>query len=827
MNYYRLFLTAIVAASSAFTASGNVKMTVDKNGVMRDKSGNEVSYYGTNYTLPFAHSYREAIRRGKDPKEAIREDVYHMNRLGFNGYRVHLWDVELADSLGNLLPNQHLDLMDYLISELEKRGIDIVLTAQTNFGNGYPERNIDTGSYSYDFEKCNVHDNPRAQDIQENYLRQLARHRNPYTGKTYSDDENIIGMEINNEPCHSDTPAVAKGYINRMIGALRSEGWEKPLFYNASHNYRHTRAFYESDADGMTFQWYPTGLVSGHERKGNLLPSVASYDIPWKDTIPQYARKARMVYEFDPGDTMATYLYPAIVRMFSKEGFQWITQFAYDAMFLAPYNTDYQTHYLNLAYTPGKAISMKIAGEAARELERGNKYGTMPGDTVFGNFRVSYPRDLSDYDNGEKFFHSNNTDRTPRRASTLREIAGVGSSPIVKYPGTGAYFLDKLGDGIWRLEVMPDLIGIADAFERPAPDRRVGRIIWREHQMDINLPDLGKDFFYQGINAGNDVSGRSSGGCILIRPGAYILSTKNPAGMIAAIDGSLREFYAPAGDGGPSDLLHTAPVFALKNGEVDIEVTVAGEKDPESVTLYPSDINFWSTDNVTYPLEKRGEFTWGAKIPVGNGPSSDYWITMDDGFGERTWPGAVKGNPLSWDFRSKGMYSVKNVEAGAESPIAVMLPEKDDADIDFVSIPGETHGHKLEYTAPDGINAPYYTITTDGTERVIFRKYIGDAMKGLPQDLKPAAFDVVFGQEQELKPVVRVVGKSGASYTYPDMTPAPTYIIPAPFPVFLNQSVDVKGESSPVIRDMEFIEIEIPEGKAGSLVLYGIRVITE
>ena len=59
---------------------------------------------------------------------------------------------------------------------VEERGIDVVLTAQTNFGNGYPERNIDTGAFTYDFDKCNVHENRMAQEIQERYLMQLAEH---------------------------------------------------------------------------------------------------------------------------------------------------------------------------------------------------------------------------------------------------------------------------------------------------------------------------------------------------------------------------------------------------------------------------------------------------------------------------------------------------------------------------------------------------------------------------------------------------------------------------------------------------------------------------
>ncbi len=70
-----------------------------------------------------------------------------------------------------------------------------------------------------------------------------------------------------------------------------------------------------------------------------------------------------MVYEFDAGDVMQPIMYPAMARSYRTAGFQWATQFAYDPMATAYANTEYQTHYLNLAYTPSKAISLLIASK--------------------------------------------------------------------------------------------------------------------------------------------------------------------------------------------------------------------------------------------------------------------------------------------------------------------------------------------------------------------------------------------------------------------------------------------------------------------------------
>lgn len=170
----------------------------------------EASFYGVNYTLPFAHAYRAMNYLGIDHKNAIDRDVYHIARLGLNAYRIHIWDVEISDAKGNLIDNEHLELLDYLLMRLRERDIRIVITSQTNFGNGYPEHNKPTGGYSYNYDKCDIHRNPEAIAAQEKYISALINHINPNTGLAYKDDPYIIGFEINNEPCHPGTKEETK-----------------------------------------------------------------------------------------------------------------------------------------------------------------------------------------------------------------------------------------------------------------------------------------------------------------------------------------------------------------------------------------------------------------------------------------------------------------------------------------------------------------------------------------------------------------------------------------------------------------------------------------
>ena len=72
-------------------------------------------------------------------------------------------------------------------------------------------------------------------EAQENYLKQFFKHINPYTKLTYTDDPNVIAVELNNEPSHSGPKSGVTDYINRLAAAVRSDGWTKPLYYNIAN----------------------------------------------------------------------------------------------------------------------------------------------------------------------------------------------------------------------------------------------------------------------------------------------------------------------------------------------------------------------------------------------------------------------------------------------------------------------------------------------------------------------------------------------------------------------------------------------------------------
>ncbi len=805
-------ISSILCALPFTAAAENAySVYVDKDGVMRrDDTHAEVSYYGTNYTVPFAHAYRALGSLGVDRTEAIDRDVYHMSRLGFNAFRLHLWDVEISDADGNLLENEHLDLLDYLIAQLEKRGISVVITAQTNFGNGYPERNIDTGAYTYLYDKCSIHENPEAQAKQARYLDRLSRHVNPYTGRSYANDKSIIALEINNEPCHSGTSKEVTAYINRMVSTLRKSGWKKPVLYNVSHNPDVTDAYYNANINGTTYQWYPTGLVAGHERKGNFLPTVDQYEIPFKD-LKGFDKMAKVVYEFDPADILYSHIYPAVARTFRKEGFQWITQFAYDPIDMAWANTEYQTHFLNLAYTPRKAISMKIAAEVAKQTPRGADYGKYPADTVFGNFRVSYKEDLSELNDGKRFFYSNHTSTSPKDVVTLNEIAGVGSSPVITYPGTGAYFLDKLNDDTWRLEVMPDVTLTDDPFEKPSLSRRVGVISHSSHPITISLPSLGTTYYYKGINAGNNLSGMAKEATFTLKPGVYLLSSAqsslaqiaphSPYGNIL-----IDEYVAPAADSVPLTLLHTPSAAAVADRPLAIEVEVAGGTGKvDSVVVVPGHVSMWSNHNPTYAMTRKGENQYNLTYfnQSRKNKNVDYFVVVYGEEGPVTFPGGINGTPLDWDFRSAGTYSVPVVQPS--SPLILIEPDSDNSNLEMATIPDSWGKIRLDYEKNAPISSDFLTLSgapeTNGQEIILYKRIaeLIDAVSPIDNDrLLSLSFDSVAAIDSVK---ISLVDRDGFTYshTYPtsegsvltlglnEFALSPTALLPAPYPTFLGR----------------------------------------
>ncbi|NUQ01820.1 MAG: cellulase family glycosylhydrolase, partial [Armatimonadetes bacterium] len=458
------------------------RQAVVEQGVMRwtdDRS--EVALFGVNYYPPFSSDYQKLKELGLDHREVIRQDLLHLQRLGLDAIRLHCWDREISDREGNLLDNEHLALLDFLIAEAARRGIYTILTPIAWWG-----APAESPGFSTFFTMHEMTTDGAARAAQQRYLAQFVRHRNRETGQAYADDPAVLAFELINEPIYppGTSDAQVVDYIEALAGAVRQTGCRKPLFY--SYFTGRLAAIGQSSIDGVTFGWYPTGLVNGAMLTTNALPLVDRYPGLHSSEV---AGKAKAFYEFDAADVGGSYLYPAMARAYRAGGAQFACQFQYDAWPLAATNVNWRTHFLSLPFAPGKAISFMIAGEAFRRLPRGQDYGRTPADR-FGDFRVSFAEDLSELATPTHFIHSNSTATAPPAPEQLTRLAGVGSSPVVRYGGTGAWFLDRVAPGAWRLEVHPDAVWVDDPFGPTSLSRETARVVWAERNLELRLPDL-------------------------------------------------------------------------------------------------------------------------------------------------------------------------------------------------------------------------------------------------------------------------------------------------------------------------------------------------
>lgn len=584
-----LLLAAFTGAQAAPRPAATRLATVDRAGVLRwQEDQSEVALFGVNYYPPCHWNYRDLAALGLSHEQVMERDLVHFARLGLDVIRLHVFDREISDAEGNLIDNEHLRLLDFLIAKAKDRGIYTVLTPIA----WWPVPG-ETAGFSNRFTMHQMTTDPAAIPPQTRYLAQFVRHVNPHTGLAYKDDPAVVAFELINEPLYPQgtTDEQVTAYIDALAGAVRSTGNRKPVFYNGWSG--RLGALAQAQVDGSSFGWYPTGLVAGHAWKRNALPLVDTYGGPsWNPpmTAPVMNGKARIIYEFDAADIGGSYLYPAMARTFRTGGAQIATQFQYDPLPLAPFNAGWQTHYLNLSYAPGKTLSFAIAAEAFRRLPRLGSFPPHPQGDRFGAFRVSYDEDLSEFVTPKIFLHSNSTKTTPPEIASLERIAGCGSSPVVRYAGTGAYFLDRLSPGVWRIEVHPDAVWVADPFGPDKLGHEVSRTLWRKRRLELALPDLGPGFALDGIDEGNAARMTAQAGAVEVGPGVYLarragLTTIPPVDALFGAPVGLREFVAPPAKQQAPAVWMPVPFEAVAGRALSLTAAVATDADPEAVEL--------------------------------------------------------------------------------------------------------------------------------------------------------------------------------------------------------------------------------------------------
>jgi hypothetical protein len=143
------------------------------------------------------------------PREDATALAARLAKFGFNVVRLHYYDQSAYSpatiwdkNSGNFrkLDAEKLDRLDFLVSELKKRGIytNINLHVARTFTekDGLPPS---VKEIPYGFHKRVSYFNARMIELQREFARDLLTHKNPYTGNAYVSEPAILCVELTNE----------------------------------------------------------------------------------------------------------------------------------------------------------------------------------------------------------------------------------------------------------------------------------------------------------------------------------------------------------------------------------------------------------------------------------------------------------------------------------------------------------------------------------------------------------------------------------------------------------------------------------------------------
>ncbi|OGU74235.1 MAG: hypothetical protein A2V93_08035 [Ignavibacteria bacterium RBG_16_34_14] len=818
-----LFLPNISAQSSSdliyVDSSGRMRWTINKE---------EAYFFGVNYSTPFAFSYRALKDKSISHKEIIDLDIQQFNRLGLNAYRIHVWDREVSDREGNLIENEHIELLDYLISKLIENNIYIILTPIAWWGTGWPEPDIETTGFSTFYSKIESTTKPEVLKAHVNYLKQFVNHKNSYTGKTYRDEDYIIGFEIFNEPNLSLNKDSVTNYVNTTVKALRDVGITKPIFFNISENpgKEQWEGVASSNIEGISFQWYPTGLVKYSELKGNFLPNVLSYPLP--DHTEKIKNKAKIVYEFDAADIGKSYMYPVMAHSFKEAGMQWATMFCYDPTSIAQYNSEYSTHFLNLLYTPQKALSFLISAYLFNKEEISPKK-IDNSSVIMSNVLVDYNMNLSLLNTSERFYYSNNNETSPVDIKQLKHIAGYGNSKLINYDGRGTYFLDEVNNNVWKLELFPDAVWIKNPFGRNGLDELVAKLLWKSHKMKINLPDLNPDF---KIYSDNENFQAAVNYTVKLEPGVYFITNDKNFSITNYSTGNtdfemIKEYGEFINDFQSTEIKNLTPSAFNENEEKKIVIEIYCKEENLNPAVYITKpgwrnyqkIQFVKSDDFIYEFILPKEILLNGVI--------NYFVAINNDNEILTFPGRLNISPEFWSFNPGESFKLSILPPSDK--ILVYNPETD-ADNLITSNIWRFVQYGIDYTFDEDYEQELSVVINKVREKfseLAMQFYIGEYLKNIKPGVNDKLNLEMKSTSEDLDSItVKVLydNTTGFERTIPIKTSYENLIIPLsqpekfkfallprPYPTFLPYWFESIPQSNKIKSlKLESIQISIP-----------------
>ena len=482
-----------------------------RDGVLVYADGSEVALWGVNLQTALSWEYNGRLKKCGVPLEAealkriADQNLNELVRLRATVIRMHLLPSDFTDSEGNINDSVFLDALDYTVAGCHARGIYVYLTLMNEMGNAFLKDSFMAGR-----DRREWITDPALADKSAHYIQALLERENRYTKVAYKSEPAIAVFEIANEPGYVDYVALgseplfaplrrsfeawcaAKSYtgnldlfyrmfryervrthIDRMCKVIRDTGSTKPVVWNL--NWPHMiqghedifQATADSTVDGVSFCLYPgQSDVPEHywqhpaDLSGkNYLPYVAQsgqeYERLGWALGKRFAKKAKLVYEYETFFNQSSYLYPAMARLFRSLGAQVATMWTYSLTPAAEYMAG--SHLLNLYCTPQKATSFMIAGEVMAATPRYTRFDPKGEEyLVFGSCAVSFTNNVSIWRTTDTYMQSRATSLAPfPPKSEMRHVASCGSSPYVTYDGTGIYTVE-IGKDYIEIDINPD-----------------------------------------------------------------------------------------------------------------------------------------------------------------------------------------------------------------------------------------------------------------------------------------------------------------------------------------------------------------------------------
>ena len=521
-----------------------------KNGVLYFDDGKEAALWGVNFQPSLSWEYSRMKQAGlhhpfnkTEYLKTIDAGFDDLQQLNVNLIRIHISPADFSDASGNLVENQWLDLTDYVLAEAEKRGMYIYLAFLNDMKSGLsvPESFISKAG------KSQWMVDPEFIKKSENFIRQLLNRRNSYSAgnKKYKDNPALVIVEPINEPGYlkydelNEHPACAavyqswlrenkkrdssktflewrrentKEYINRMVRFFKKEICNAVMAWNMEWprmmEWTGTDVFdaaAESDAEVVSICLYP-GQSDAHNKSGEDLKQIGEINyLPYLKKVyetqswhgwlleERFKQKARIVYEFETYYNQTSYLYPAMAKLFRAFGIQAAAMWTY----ILPGQAERTAaaHHLNLKTTPGKAASFMIAGELFKNTPRFEKYLTTSDKyNLSRNSFFSFETGSSVYCNNGLLIYSDTVQddiakKLMKSGDQFQTVIGRGTSPEVRYDGTGLYFIEY--NETVSVEILPDAEFIHPHYLRsPEKGTVVALSTNIEHSFELRLPGV-------------------------------------------------------------------------------------------------------------------------------------------------------------------------------------------------------------------------------------------------------------------------------------------------------------------------------------------------